>query len=104
MATLTRRITRDKLSRVFRNADGRPNLEMIKAFESLLEDVGYLLPDELVAIRAAAESQAVSPALQEGHGLASQQLPGGQDAQVAALREEVAALRAEVRALQVTPI
>lgn len=54
MATLTRRITRDKLALFLKKSDGRPNHELIKAFENLMEDTiqnGEALPVEIADLR-----------------------------------------------------
>lgn len=62
MATLTRRITRDKLALFLKDSDGRPNHELIKAFENLMEDTiqnGEALPVEIEDLRRLIQESAL---------------------------------------------
>lgn len=127
MATVTtRRITRDKLAQFLKGPDGRPSLELIRAFEGLFEDVSQTIPGEIdigteliqsaelsggaaraeagVAMALALSMQsrldlAASAPVRYEHAPVKHLCDGC--AQIHALREEVAVLRAQVRSLQI---
>lgn len=128
MATiLTRRVTRDKLALFLKAPDGRPNHELIKAFENLFYDVGETIPGEIgegadqidaealnggaarveagAALALALAVGRLADVLASAPAQTPQVIPQAlcDCTQVLALREEIAVLRAQIQALQIAP-